>query len=151
MTVAAREDLARAIDEIKAAVAEAAPVFRNAPNSNARPGEPWGAKEIIAHLIWWNEFSLDSVERVRAGGEAQAATRPTDELNADAVAAMAGKPMVALTDDLEASVQQLIAAMQKLPDPSVTVMRRPNGQAFDAAGRLRVIAGHIRDHLGEIR
>lgn len=144
-------ELEAAIAHIGAIIDEAVAFFRQAPDRSAAPGGPWGPKEVLAHILWWHTFTCESVEGVLAGRAPQPPARPTEEINAEAAARSAATPIAALADQLAAVHARLVAAVRRLPDPSVIVMRRPDGSAFDAPRRLRIMANHIAGHLAELR
>lgn len=146
-----RSDLERAIAELDGAIDELLAYCRQVPDGPVSPTGPWGAKEVLAHLLFWHTFTCESVEGVLAGREPQPPQGKTDELNAQAAAQHARTPIAALADAFVAVNRRLIAAMRQLPDPSVIVMRRPDGAQFNAPERLTHVAGHIRRHLAELR
>jgi glutathione S-transferase len=144
-------DLERAIADINGAVEEILAHCRETPDGPVLPTGPWGAKEVLAHLLFWHTFTYESVEGVLAGREPQPPRGQTDELNAQAAARYATTPIAKMADEFAAVHERLIAAMRKLPDPSVIVMRRPDGSQFNAPDRLKHVANHIRRHLDELR
>ncbi|MBI2321100.1 MAG: DinB family protein [Chloroflexi bacterium] len=144
-------ELEDAIVAVGAVIDEALAFFGQTPDRTAAPGGSWGPKEVLAHLVWWHTFTCESVEGVLAGREPQPPSRPVEAINAEAAAQAAGTSVATLAEQFGATHARLIEAMRRLPDPSVVVMRRSDGAAFDAPSRLNTLARHVAGHLAELR
>src|ERR671924_552754 len=51
----------------------------------------WGPREVLCHLVWWHQATVEGMESVLAGGAPYRIYASVDEMNARAVGRMAGK------------------------------------------------------------
>ena len=117
--------------------------------SDVRAGE-WGPREVLCHMVFWHQTSVEGMESVSSGGPPKRLDAPTDELNAAAVESMAGQTTVQLVDQMRGLQSRLVTALQALPDPSITVLVRNDGAESSAIERLQRLAIHWREHMSEL-
>ena len=51
----------------------------------------WGPREVLCHLVWWHQATVEGMESVAKGGAPYRIYASVDEMNARAVGRMAGK------------------------------------------------------------
>ncbi len=108
----------------------------------------WGVREITGHVIGWQEQMTTGFERM-ANGE-----RPTPEgvdwsdvqaWNDKFAAAVKDRQATELVQELDSRVENLITALQALPDDRFGEGKTTNRMAGAAAFE------HMREHAAEIR
>ena len=110
----------------------------------------WGPAEVLSHLVFWHRANLEGMESVLAGGQPYQPDASIEELNIRALNEMGGSRVVDLLsewEDLQIRLEEMAGAM---PDPSVVVRVYGDGTERTVYERLDEIAGHIREHVGEL-
>jgi hypothetical protein len=51
----------------------------------------WGPREVLCHLVWWHQATVEGMESVAKGGAPYCIYASVDEMNARAVGRMAGR------------------------------------------------------------
>ena len=51
----------------------------------------WGPREVLCHLVWWHQATVEGMESVLSGGDPYRFYASVDEMNARAVGRLAGK------------------------------------------------------------
>ncbi len=110
-----------------------------APLTPAQLGTPgvvgdWSIKDVLAHFIAHEQFALAELDHARRGQRYEPGMADLDTINARAVAERQGKPAIAVLRDWQASYQQVVAAVQALPEAD-----------FDPAGPLAQALGDTID------
>jgi hypothetical protein len=111
----------------------------------------WHAREVLCHLVWWHQATVEGIESVASGGAPYHIYASTDEMNARAVGRLSGQEMPKMADMVRQWQARLIAAVRTLPDPNVTVLIRGDGTELSAKQRLETIAHHWDEHVKELQ
>ncbi|GBD10496.1 hypothetical protein HRbin23_00139 [bacterium HR23] len=111
----------------------------------------WGAKETLAHCIFWHLTTAEGMEAVARGGSPRRTTAPTDELNAQAVAQRAGKSLAQLVEEARQVHQRLMQAVRSLGDLDQVVLVRVDGTTQTGRQRLERIANHWWEHIAQLQ
>src|SRR5437879_10218365 len=53
----------------------------------------WGPREVLCHLVWWHQATVEGMESVAKGGAPYHIYASVDEMNARAVGRMAGREL----------------------------------------------------------
>ncbi len=118
----------------------------------------WGPREVLCHLVWWHQATVEGMESVAAGGAPYHIYASVDEMNARAVGRMAGKD-INKADTYGASLVELarqwqarlVKAARALPDPNTTVLILGDGSGRSVQQRLETIAQHWNEHVKELQ
>lgn len=110
----------------------------------------WGAKEVLSHCIFWHLTTAEGMEAVVRGGNPRSVNAPTDELNAQAVAQRAGKPLADLLSEARQVHLRLVLAAKNLPDLEKVVLVRADGTTQTARQRLERIPNHWWEHIAQL-
>ena len=51
----------------------------------------WGPREVLCHLVWWHQATVEGMESVLSGGKPYRFYASVDEMNARAVGRLAGR------------------------------------------------------------
>jgi hypothetical protein len=118
----------------------------------------WGPREVLCHLVWWHQVTVEGMESVAKGGAPSRIYASVDEMNARAVGRMAGKDLnqagtygpslVDLTHQWQA---RLVQAVRTIPDPNTTVLVMGDGSGRSVLQRLETIAHHWQEHVKELQ
>jgi hypothetical protein len=118
----------------------------------------WGPREVLCHLVWWHQITVEGMESVAKGGAPSRIYASVDEMNARAVGRMAGKDvnqsgtygpsLVDLTRQWQA---RLVQAVHTIPDPNTTVLVMGDGSGRSVLQRLETIAHHWQEHVKELQ
>lgn len=142
------EELIRELDET---LTESLTYLTGDGNASGRVVGGWGAWEILCHMIYWHRATAEGVESVADGGRPRQIEAETDELNARIIASMTGKSMEELEDEVRELHARLVSAVRTIPDPTSPVFVRRSGAASSTDERLRMMAGHWRNHVQELK
>src|SRR5262249_60449161 len=89
------EALIRALDQ---SVASGLSYFQG-PGGQARiKVGVWGPREVLCHLVWWHQATVEGMESVLSGGKPHRFYASVDEMNARAVGRLADRDMAQLAD-----------------------------------------------------
>jgi len=118
----------------------------------------WGPREVLCHLVWWHQATVEGMEAVAAGGTPYRMYASVDEMNARAVGRMAGKH-IDTADTYGPSLVQLarqwqarlVQAARAVPDPHTTVLIMGDGSGRSVQQRLETIAQHWSEHVKELQ
>jgi hypothetical protein len=111
----------------------------------------WGPREVLCHLVWWHQATVEGMESVLSGGDPYRFYASVDEMNARAVGRLAGKNINQLADLVRQFQARLGKAAQALPDPQVTVLVFGDGSGRSVLQRLETMAHHWDEHLKELQ
>jgi hypothetical protein len=107
----------------------------------------WGPKEVLAHLVYHHELYVRLVEATLSGAPAQPPAGTFRELNAQAVAANAGVPAIALVARLQDANRRL-EQIYLAHDPHAIVVEIKGGaKPRTLAALVPEVEAHIRNHL----
>src|SRR5262245_7116252 len=118
----------------------------------------WGPREVLCHLVWWHQATVEGMESVAQGGAPYRVYASVDEMNARAVGRMAGRDinqsgtygpsLVELAHQWQA---RLVQAARALPDPNTTVLIMGDGSGRSVQQRLETIGQHWNEHVKELQ
>jgi hypothetical protein len=111
----------------------------------------WHAREVLCHLVWWHQATVEGVEAVASGGSPYHIYASTDEMNARAVGRLSGKTVPQMAEMVRQWQTRLAAAIRTFPDLNATVMVRGDGTALSAQQRLETMAQHWNEHVKELQ
>jgi hypothetical protein len=111
----------------------------------------WGPREVLCHLVWWHQATVEGMESVLSGGAPYRLYASVDEMNARAVGRLAGKNIDQLADLVRQWQARLVKAAKALPDLQVTVLVLGDGSERSAQQRLETIAHHWDEHVKELQ
>ncbi len=123
--------------------------FRAEAESEVRM-DLWTPREVLCHMIYWHQATIDGIESVASGGEPHRIYASTDEMNARAVGRAAERDVPRLIEDIMPLQERLVDGARGLEDPDVTVLIRADGTELSAAQRLEGITKHWLGHLEEL-
>jgi hypothetical protein len=90
----------------------------------------WSARDVLAHLIFWNHYATDELRAAVSGTPFNHPSGTDDEINAQAVASFDGWTVDALNSAFEHSYSELLALVEGLPAHAFEV-GNPIEQALD--------------------
>jgi hypothetical protein len=118
----------------------------------------WGSREVLCHLVWWHQVTVEGMESVAKGGAPYRIYASVDEMNARAVGRMAGRHInqpdtygPSLVDSARQWQARLVQAVRTIPDPNTTVLVMGNGNELSVLQRLETIAHHWQEHVKELQ
>ncbi|PYN89559.1 MAG: hypothetical protein DMD87_05140 [Candidatus Rokuibacteriota bacterium] len=118
------------------------------PGGQARiKGEKWGPREVLCHLVWWHQATVEGMESVLSGGKPYRFYASIDEMNARAVGRLAGQDIAQLAELVRQLQARLVRAVRALPDPNATVLITDDGSGRSVLQRLETIARHWSEHV----
>ena len=147
----------RWLNALDRTVGDAVTFFRSktddGTDTESDPGA-WGPKQVLAHMLFWHDWTLRSVRGV-AAGEPALRQPPTieevDQWNARAVAERADREIAVLANELANLQRELVGAIRALPDPRAIIGIRGDGTELSVAERLEMMNRHFTNHLAELR
>src|SRR6266849_797325 len=107
----------------------------------------WEAREVLCHLVWWHQATVEGMESVASGGKPYRFYASVDEMNARAVGRLAGRDTAQLAELLRQLQARLAKAARALPDPNATVLVTGDGRGRSVLQRLETIARHWSEHV----
>src|SRR5262245_43827960 len=107
----------------------------------------WGPREVLCHLVWWHQATVEGMESVLAGGKPYRFYASIDETNARAVGRLAGQDIGQLAEIVRGLQARLIKAARALSDPNATVLVIGDGSGRSVLQRLETIARHWSEHV----
>ena len=118
------------------------------PGGQARiKGEKWGPREVLCHLVWWHQATVEGMESVLSGGKPYRFYASIDQMNARAVGRLAGQDIAQLAELVRQLQARLVRAVRALPDPNATVLITDDGSGRSVLQRLETIARHWSEHV----
>jgi len=138
------EALIRALEQS----VEAGLTYFQGPGGQARiKVGKWGPREVLCHLVWWHQATVEGMESVLSGGKPYRFYASVDEMNARAVGRLAGRDTAQLAELLRQLQPRLVKAARALPDPNATVLVTGDGSGRSVLQRLETIARHWSEHV----
>jgi len=118
----------------------------------------WGPREVLCHLVWWHQVTVEGMESVAKGGAPSRIYASVDEMNARAVGRMAGRdinqPGTYGPSLIEAARQwqaRLVQAVRTIPDPNTTVLVMGDGNGRSVQQRLETMAQEWNEHVKDLQ
>ena len=145
--MAASEPIEALIRTLEQSVAAGLTYFQG-PGGQARiKGGIWGPREVLCHLAWWHQATVEGMESVLSGGKPYRFYASVDEMNARAVGRLAGQDIAQLAELVRQLQTRLVKAARALPDPNTTVLVTGDGTGRSVLQRLETIARHWSEHV----
>jgi hypothetical protein len=107
----------------------------------------WGPREVLCHLVWWHQATVEGMESVLSGGNPYRFYASVDEMNARAVGRLAGRDIGELAELARQLQTRLVKAALALPDPNAVVLVTGDGSGRSVLQRLETIARHWSEHV----
>ena len=149
--VLGRRELDFVLDALADLVDKAQQYFSNLDGETVVQVGEWGPAEVLGHLVWWHRANSEGLDSVLAGGPPNGAGESTEELNARAMDEMAGRRVIDLLCEWECLQNQVEEKARALADPEVVVRIYRDGTPRTLVERIEELAGHIAEHLEELR
>ena len=111
----------------------------------------WGPREVLCHLVWWHQATVEGMESVLSGGAPYRFYGSVDDMNARAVGRLSGKTIDQLADLVQQFQARLVKAARALPDTRATVLVFGDGSERSAEQRLETMASHWDEHVKELQ
>jgi len=138
------EALIRALEQS----VEAGLTYFQGPGGQARiKVGKWGPREVLCHLVWWHQATVEGMESVLSGGKPYRFYASVDEMNARAVGRLAGRDTAQLAELVRQLQARLVKAARALSDPNATVLVTGDGSGRSVLQRLETIARHWSEHV----
>ena len=145
--MAASQQIEALIRELEQSV-EAGLTYFQGPGGQARiKVGMWGPREVLCHLAWWHQATVEGMESVLAGSNPYRFYASVDEMNARAVGRLAGRDIAELAELVRQLQARLVKAARALPDPNATVLVTGDGSGRSVLQRLETIARHWSEHV----
>src|SRR5262249_9578377 len=78
----------------------------------------WTAKDVLAHLIYWNEYVSGEIQAAVNGTSFIYPEGTTDEMNARAIVLYRDASAQEVHNAFERTYDELLACIEQLPDPA---------------------------------
>jgi hypothetical protein len=111
----------------------------------------WGPREVLCHLVWWHQATVEGMESVLSGGAPYRIYASVDEMNARAVGRLAGRNINQLADLVSQFQARLVKVVRALPDVQATVLVMGDGSGRSVQQRLETMAHHWDEHVKELQ
>jgi hypothetical protein len=111
----------------------------------ARQEQPWGPREVLAHLVYWHELYVEQVEALRGGPPAELPEGRFSDLNALAVAQSRGAPLDEMLRRFREANERLVIAITASPDLAIQLKR--GSKVWPLEALIPNVGSHIRNHL----
>ena len=118
----------------------------------------WGPREVLCHLVWWHQATVEGMESVAKGGAPYRIDASVDHMNARAVGRLAGRDLnqpttygVSLVDLARQWQARLVQAVRTIPDPNTIILVMGDGSGRSVQQRLETMAHHWSERVTELR
>ena len=118
----------------------------------------WGPREVLCHLVWWHQATVEGMESVAKGGAPYRIDASVDHMNARAVGRLAGRDLnqpttygVSLVDLARQWQARLVQAVRTIPDPNTTILLMGDGSGRSVQQRLETIAHRWSELIKELQ
>ncbi|MBC7814733.1 MAG: ClbS/DfsB family four-helix bundle protein [Burkholderiales bacterium] len=119
-----------------------------------RPGpqSDWSVKDLIAHLTYWEQFTVDAVESSLSDGE-PVPDPDTDAVNEQVLEANRNRSLSDIRVDFERSRREFEALVAKLSDEELNAMPRFKWEYEETLGELLASESyrHYAEHMSDLR
>jgi hypothetical protein len=113
--------------------------------------QDWGPKEVLAHLVYHHELYVHLVETYLAGVPVEPPQGRFRDLNAAAVAATRGEPVLELVERFRRANRRLLELYRDNDPKLIPVEIKARSKLRTLAGLLPEVEAHIRGHLYQLR
>jgi hypothetical protein len=138
------------VTELDANVTEFAELIARLPRELLRPTS-WGPREILAHIVFAHEIYVRELRATARGGPPELFAHTGQEQNRMAVAENGSVSVDELLRRLM-SAQRKLAKLVVRPDvQAVSFYYRATSQPREVPQAMRLIAGHFRGHMRDVR
>ena len=145
------QDIEKLISSVEQTVQTAMAYFQANAESEERVVGIWTPREVLCHLIYWHQATLDGITSVAGGGDPLQVHASTDEMNARSVGRQAGTDFGQLIEQLNSIHEGLVGAARSISDPNVVVLVNDGGAGASTVQRLERISHHWNEHLEEMK
>jgi len=117
----------------------------------------WGARDVLAHFIYWHYATAWGINGAARGGPAwqlPATGDPAqmaDRVNANALALHEGESFADLVAQLRRAQQRLVQAARSCGDWDAPAFRRADASETSVEQRLRTITHHWQTHVEDLK
>ena len=118
----------------------------------------WGPREVLCHLVWWHQATVEGMESVAKGGAPYRIDASVDHMNARAVGRLAGRDLnqpttygVSLVDLARQWQARLVQVARTIQDPNTIILVMGDGSGRSVQQRLETIAQHWNEHVKELQ
>ena len=115
-------------------------------------------RDILAQLVWWHQVTAEGMESVGKGGAPYRIYASVDDMNARAVARLAGRDInqpgtygLSLVDLVRQAQARLVKAARAIPDPNTTVLVMGDGGGRSVLQRLETITHHWNEQVRDLQ
>jgi hypothetical protein len=140
------EDLARLTDTVQAFCR----IIERLPG-RALLAKPWGPRQVLCHLVFWHETYVRQIEARRAGKGWLLPQGGFNELNAQAVASLAGVGVPTLLARFRTANTRLCRLAMSPNSAGIRIQLKQDSKEWTLAEFLPLVEAHIRRHGDEIR
>jgi hypothetical protein len=141
------EDVLTAVERLQTAVSEFRTYIRSLPAERLRH-KAWGARETLAHLVFWLERYVTQAEALLAGEKVMLVNGRFDDLNLQFIAEHEHVPVENWLARHQSACDYLCDVVQQ-PDSAQLILTLKKASSFQHTllHYLTEEAGHIRAHL----
>src|SRR2546421_8059353 len=82
----------------------------------------WGPREVLCHLVWWHQATVEGLESVLSGGKPYRFYASVDEMNARAVGRLAGQDIAQLAELVRQLQARLVKTARAPPAPKAPAL-----------------------------
>jgi hypothetical protein len=118
----------------------------------------WEPREVLCHLVWWHQVTVEGMESVASGGPPYRIYASVDEMNARAVGRLAGRAVnhagtygASLLDLARQWQERLVQAARALSDPHTIVLIMGDGHGRSVQQRLETITQEWNEHVRDLQ
>src|SRR5262249_62408268 len=137
--MAASQPIEALIRALEQSVASGLPYFQGPAGQARTKVGLWGPREVLCHLVWWHQATVEGMESVLSGGKPYRFYASVDEMNARAVGRLAGRDIGELAELARQLQARLVKAARALPDPNATVLVTGGGSGRSGPQRLATV------------
>ena len=124
-------NLEEMITQLEQAVEEGLAYLEEAADGASPQIDGWGAKEVLAHMLYWHRASLQGIESVSSGGPPFQVPSSSDVINDEIVAELSDTSVSLIAaEELRDLQKRLSAAARLVPNLDDTVFIRVDGQVL---------------------
>lgn len=138
------------LDRLEATVNRFCQFIATRPAS-ALADQPWGPKEVLAHLVYYHELYLRLLEASLTGRPEQPPRGRFSDLNAAAVTQSRGVPPDELVHRFQQANVRLMELYQEHDPRGITLEIKAGAKLRTLAELVPEVEAHIRNHLEKLR
>lgn len=137
------------IGPVEEAVAAGIKAFSDPAKEETRVYETWTPREVLIHLIYWHQCTVEGIESVASGGKPFQFHASVFDLNHRSVARASGRSVEVLVGELNGLQERLLKAARSISDPDAIVIVNGEGTGRSTIERLEAIPGHWQSHIND--